>query len=123
MMFAQNDSIVYVLISQAISTNEYNLLMKQNIIINQTFVDVLLINNANNTYTTAYGKPINSSVYLNWNSHASTTWKRRTLRTVLNCAYTICSSERYLREKIKYIDSTFEKVNNYHKYVINQTEP
>ena len=42
------------------------------------------------------------------------------MRTVLNCAYTICSSERYLREKIKYIDSTFEKVNNYPKYVINQ---
>ena len=42
------------------------------------------------------------------------------MRTILNSAYTICSSERYLHKEIKYIKSTFEKVNNYLKYVINQ---
>ena len=44
----------------------------------------------------------------------------RNLETILSRVYTICSSERYLHEEIKYIESTFEKVNNYPKYVINQ---
>ena len=52
--------------------------------------------------------------------HAPTTWKRGTLRTIFSRAYTTCSSEKYLREEIKYIESTFEKVNNYPKYVITQ---
>ena len=35
-------------------------------------------------------------------------------------AYLICSSVGYLHEEIKYIETTFAKVNNYPKYVINQ---
>ena len=84
------------------------------------FLDVLIIKNANKIDITVYRKPTNTDVYLNWNTHALTTWKRRTLRTILSCAYTICSSETYLNEEIKYIESTFEKVNNYPKYVITQ---
>ena len=42
------------------------------------------------------------------------------MRTIFNRAYTIYSSERYLHGEIKYIEATFEKVNNYPKYVINQ---
>ena len=84
------------------------------------FLDVLIIKNANKIGITVYRKPTNTDVYLNWNTHALTTWKRRTLRTILSCAYTICSSETYLNEEIKYIESTFEKVNNYPKYVITQ---
>ena len=84
------------------------------------FLDVLLIKNSNNIDTTVYRKPTNTDIYLNWNSHVPTTWKRGTLRTILSRAYTICSSERYLHEEMKYIESTFEKINNYRKYVINQ---
>ena len=84
------------------------------------FLDVLLIKNANNIDTTVYKKPTNADIYLNWNSHAPTTWKRGTVRTILSRAYSICSSERYLHEEIKYIELTFEKINNYPKYVINQ---
>ena len=71
-------------------------------------------------YTTVYRKPTNTDVYLNWNTHAPTTWKRGILRTILSRAHTICSSETYLNEEIKYIESTFEKVNNFPKYVITQ---
>ena len=84
------------------------------------FLDVLLIKDANKIDTTVYRKPVNTDIDLNWNTHAPTTWKRETLRTVLSRAYTICSSERYLNEEIKSIESTFEKVNNYPKYVITQ---
>ena len=82
--------------------------------------DVLLIRNANKIDITVYRKPTNTDIYLNWNSHAPTKWKRGTLRTILSCAYTIYSSERYFHEEIKYIQSTFKRVNNYHKYVITQ---
>ena len=84
------------------------------------FLDVLLIKNANIIDTTVYRKRTNTNIYLNWNSHTPATWKRETLRTILSRAYTICSSERYLHEEIKYIEPSFEKVNNYPKYVINQ---
>ena len=84
------------------------------------FLDVLLIKNANKIVTTVHRKPTDTDVYLNWNAHAPTTWKRRTLRTILSRAYTICSNEAYLNEEIKYIEPTFEKVNNYPKYVIIQ---
>ena len=82
--------------------------------------DVLLIRNANKIDITVYRKPTNTDIYLNWNSHAPTKWKRGTLRTILSCAYTMYSSERYFHEEIKYIQYTFKRVNNYHKYVITQ---
>ena len=47
-------------------------------------------------------------------------FQRGTLRTLLSRNYIICSSKRYLHEEIKYIESTFVKINNYPKYVINQ---
>ena len=84
------------------------------------FLDVLLVKNVNKLDPTVYRKPTNTDIYLNWNMHAPTTWKRGTLRTIFSRAYTTCSSEKYLREEIKYIESTFEKVNNYPKYVITQ---
>ena len=118
--FVKNDSIAYVL-DQLNSFHEqiqFTYEVEHN---NKLpFLDVLLIKNANKIDTTVYRKPTNTDVYLNWNTHAPTTWKRGTLRTILSRAYTICSSETYLNEEIKYIESTFEKVNNYPKYVITQ---
>ena len=84
------------------------------------FLDVLLIKNANKIDTTVHRKPTDTDVYLNWNTHAPTTWKRRTLRTTHSRAYTICTSETYLNEEINYIERTFEKANNYSNYVITQ---
>ena len=83
-------------------------------------LDALLTKNTNKTDATVYRKPTNTDVYLNWNAHALTTWKRGTLKTILSCTYTICSSETYLNGEIKYIELTFEKVKNYPKYVITQ---
>ena len=114
--FAKNDSIAYVL-DQLNSFHEqiqFTYEVERN---NKLpFLDVLLIKNANKIDTTV----LMFDVYLNWNTHAPTTWKRGTLRAILSSTYTICSSEIYLNEEIKYIESTFEKVNNYPKYVITQ---
>ena len=42
-------------------------------------LDVLLIENTNNIDTTVYTKPTNTNIYLNWNLHAPSTWRRGTL--------------------------------------------
>ena len=121
--FVKNDSIAYVL-DQLNSFHEqiqFTYEVEHNIKL--PFLDFLLVKNANKIDTTVYEKPTNADVYLNWNTHAPTTWKRGTLRTILSRAYTICSSETYLNEEIKYIELTFEKVNNYPKYVITQLKP
>ena len=60
-------------------------------------------------HTKVYRKPTNTDVYLNWSFHAPTTWKRGTLRTIINHAYIFyltknnVSAESYLREQIKFI--------------------
>ena len=118
--FAKNDSIAYVLnqLSSLHEQMQFTYGVEHN---NKLpFSGVLLAKNANNIDTMVYRKPKNTDIYLNWNSHALTTWKRGTLRTIISRAYTICSSERYFHEEIKYIELISEKGNNYPKYVINQ---
>ena len=115
-MFVKNYSIVYVL--DQLNNFHKRIQLTYEIEYNNKlpFLDVLLIKNANNINTRVYRKATNTDIYLNWNSHTPTTWKR----TIISRAYTICSSERYFPEEIRYLESTFKKVNNYHKYVINQ---
>ena len=54
-------------------------------------LDVLLTTNGNNIVTTVYRKTTND-LYLTWNSFAPTSWKRGTLKTLIDCIYLICSS-------------------------------
>ena len=103
--FVKNDSIAYVL-DQLNSFHEqiqFTYEVEHN---NKLpFLDVLLIKNANKIDTTVYRKPANTDVYLNWDTHAPTTLKRGTLRTILTHAYTICSSETsQWRNKIYRVD-------------------
>ena len=42
------------------------------------------------------------------------------MRTILSRSYTIYSNESYLHEEVKHVESTFKKVNNYPKYVLNR---
>ena len=118
--FVKNDNIAYIL-DQLNSFHEqiqFTYQVEHNKKL--PFVDVLLIKNANKINRTVNRKLANTDVYLNWDTHAPTTLKRGTLRTILTHAYTICSSETYLNGEMKYIESTFKKVNSYPKYVITQ---
>ena len=54
-------------------------------------LDVLLARNGNNIVTIVYRKTTND-LYLTWNSFAPTSWKRGTLKTLIDCVYLICSS-------------------------------
>ena len=120
MTFVKTDSIAYVLDQSNSFHEQIQFIYEVEHNNKLPFLDVLLIKNANKIDITVYRKLTNTVIYLNWNTHAPTTWKRVTLRTILSRVYTICLSERYLNEEIKYIESTLEKVNNYPKYVITQ---
>ena len=54
------------------------------------FLDVLLIQKGNSIVTTVYCKTTTCNIYLNWKSFDLTTWKRGTLKTLVDCAYLIC---------------------------------
>ena len=56
------------------------------------FVHVMLCRDGENVVTTAYRKVTNADVYLNCNLFASHSWKWRTLKTLTQRAYMICST-------------------------------
>ena len=81
---------------------------------------MLLCRSGRELTTTVYRKKTNNDIYLNWNAFAPISWKRGTLRTLVQRAYLVCSTETYLKEELAHLEKDFIEKNNYAKYVINQ---
>ena len=81
---------------------------------------MLLCRSGRELTTTVYRKKTNNDIYLNWNTFAPISWKRGTLRTLVQRAYLVCSTETYLKEELAHLEKDFIEKNNYPKYVINQ---
>ena len=81
---------------------------------------MLLIKKDNYIDTTVYRKTTNTDVYLHWESFAPTTWKRGTLRTLLQRAFIICSTDDLRIKEINHISTVFEKINMYPRWLINE---
>ena len=47
-------------------------------------------------------------------------WKQGTLRTLVQRAYFVCSTETYLKEELTHLEKVFIEKNNYPKNVIKQ---
>ena len=71
------------------------------------FLDMLLCRNGTELTTTAYRKKTNKDIYLNWNTFAPASWKRRTSRTLVQRAYLVCSTETYLKEELTHLEKIF----------------
>ena len=84
------------------------------------FLDLLLCRNGGELTTTVYRKKTNNDIYLNWNAFAPVSWKRGTLRTLVQRAYLVCSTETYLKEELTHLEKVFIEKNNQPKYVIKQ---
>ena len=84
------------------------------------FLDVLLCRNGRELTTTVYRKKTNDDIYLNWNTFAPVSWKRGTLRTLVQRAYLVCSTETYLKEELTHLEKVFIEKNSYSKSAINQ---
>ena len=84
-------------------------------------MDVLIkIVNDNKLETGVYRTPTSTDIYINWNTHASTELKIKTLR---NEAKFICSDESLVNEEMKYLAKVFHEVNDYPMSIINKTAP
>ena len=87
------------------------------------FLDVLICRNNNSIETAVYRKSTNNDIYLNWNAFSPDTWKRGTLKTLVErtyIAYILCSTEDFLAKVLKYLENVFHENNNYPKHVIKQ---
>ena len=60
---------------------------------NFLFLDDLSIRRGNKTETTVYRESTNNDIYLNWSSFAPVTWRKCTLKTLLNRAYIVYSTD------------------------------
>ena len=67
------------------------------------FLDVLLTRNGNNIVTTVYHKTTSNDLYLNWSLFALTSWKRGTLKILIDRAYLIGSSPELQKQEIHYL--------------------
>ena len=72
-----------------------------------SFFDVLIIRQSNNKFETTF------EICLNWFSDAPNTWKRGTLKVLVNRAYTLCSTVYHLTEELRYLEKVFVERNNY----------
>ena len=76
--------------------------------------------NHNDITTTVYRKDSNSDVYLHWDSFTPITWKRGTLKTLVERAYLICSTPSLLEKELTHIRTVFRNTNGYPNWIINQ---
>ena len=70
--------------------------------------------------TTIFRKLTNNEIYLNWNVFVPDTWKRGILKTLVERAYIVCSTNGLLPKELKYFVNVFRETNNYPHYVIQQ---
>ena len=64
-------------------------------------LDVMLCRKDNKLVCSVYRKSTNNDIYMNWNSFAPKTWKMRTLKSLIERAFLICSTEEFLNEELK----------------------
>ena len=97
-MFLKTDSIIYLLDQLNNFHERIQLTYKVKHNNKLSFLDAILIKNAHNIDTTVYRKPTNTYIYINWNLHAPTTWKRGTLRRYL-VAFTLSAQVKGISMK------------------------
>ena len=85
-----------------------------------SFLDVLLCRKGKKIHTTVYRKATNNDVYLNWNAFAPISWKRSTLKTLIERDFLICSTDNLQNRELEHIEKVFYENNSYPNYVIKQ---
>ena len=80
----------------------------------------MFIRNGTHLNTIVYGKDTRNDLYLHWDAFAPVSWKRGTLRTVINRAYLVCSNKELLHKELAYLKSVLMKINGYLLSTIEQ---
>ena len=84
------------------------------------FLNILISRKRNDMRTTVYRKSACNDIYLKWNVFAPATCQRGTLKTLVERAYVICSTDQLLERELKYLEKVFHEKNNYYKYIAEQ---
>ena len=84
------------------------------------FLDVLWIKKGNNIVITIYRQATTNNIYFNWKSFAGTTWKRGTLKILVDRIYFIYSNSALRKKEIDHLKKVFHEKNGHTKWVINQ---
>ena len=84
------------------------------------FLDVLLLREGQNIIRIVYRKVANSNTYLNWNSFCPQSWKRGTLKSLVQRAHLICSTEDLLKIELNHIQKVSLEMNDFPLWVIKQ---
>ena len=85
-------------------------------------LDILIIRNNNTLKTTAYRKKTHDGVYLHWKSSMSSTWKHRTLHSLIKRAYKICSTNEYLKAELLKTKHEFTQTDGYPNRVFEKNQ-
>ena len=83
-----------------------------------SFLDVMLCRKDNKFVCSVYKKSTNSDIFMNWHSFAPKTWKIGTLKSLIERAFLICSTEELLNEELKHLEKVFREKNHFPKWVI-----
>ena len=75
--------------------------------------DILLICNKDSVNTTVHHKKTNTDLYINWKIFSPNNWKWGTLKTLVSRAFDRCSTKKYLKEELNYIETAFKHQNSY----------
>ena len=80
-----------------------------------SFLDVLVTKSANDgsLETSVYRKSTNTDVYMNWKSHAPTTWKIATLKSLVKRAILVSSTDPALEAELRHLKKVFCELNDY----------
>ena len=85
------------------------------------FLDVSLSRDDDgNLETKVYRKATNTDIYMNWHSHAPSTWKISTLRCLVKRAFMISSTDEYLQEELTHLKKVFTGYNEYPMKVVEE---
>ena len=77
------------------------------------FLDTLPHRNRSKFITPVYRKLTNTEMFLNQNIFASVSWKKRPPKNLVERAYLVCSTDRFLNKGLKHLEKIFRKRNNY----------
>ena len=85
------------------------------------FLDVLVSRRDDGELETkVYRKSTNTDIYMNWHSHAPSTWKISTLKCLVKRAFMISSKDELLHEELTHLKKVFTEYNEYPTKVVEK---
>ena len=85
------------------------------------FLDVKIKRNENEEIeTSVYRKETNTDIYMNWHSHAPSSWKVATLKSLIRRAFLISSKAETLESELSHLTDTFCDKNDYPRKLVEE---